>query len=441
MSEKVVVLGGGLAGSEAVLYLASKGHKVVLYEMRPKVPTEAHRTEKLAELVCSNSLGSDDPSSSSKLLKTELLLMGSKLIEIAYTCKVRAGRALAVDRNEFASKVTQLIENNRNIEVIREEYSDIPENYAIIASGPLTSSAMSRSLQKFVGMDFLFFYDAISPIVYGDSLILEDGFFASRYQKDGDYFNCPMDKSTYDFFIDELLKADPYPKRSFEDDKVFEACMPIEVLAKRGRDALRFGPFKPVGLKDPSTGRRPYAVIQLRREDKFSLLWNLVGCQTRLKYSDQKRIFRIVPALKNARFARFGGIHRNTYLFSPGLLNRDLSFKKSDRTFLAGQLTGAEGYCSAIATGLLAACNLDRKIKGLPAFEPPEGTALRALLDFLTDNDVDADRFQPMSLNFGMIKGYSPVGHGNKREYRKAFCERAAALLKKSMSEQGVSTA
>jgi len=411
----LVVVGGGLAGSEAAWQAAERGLQVALYEMRPQLETGAHVTNQLAELVCSNSLGSDLPDRASGLLKNELRRLGSMLLRVAEETALPAGGALAVDREGFAAEVTRRIEANPNIELIRAEMPEIPDGLCVIASGPLTSSNLSRAIAQLSGEQHLFFFDAISPIVSLDSINMEIAFRASRYgrgdEKAGDYMNCPMTKEEYEAFVAALLAAERIELRSFETQlqegvragahEFFEGCLPVEVIAGRGDRALAFGPMRPVGLRDPRSGQRPYAVLQLRQDNLAGTLYNLVGFQTNLKFPDQKRVFQMIPGLENARFERYGQMHRNTFIHSPKLLNPTLQFRQREDLFFAGQITGVEGYVGNIATGLLAGLNAARLHDQQPLLALPPTTMLGALCHYVTHAE-EAD-FQPMKANFGIL--------------------------------------
>lgn len=439
---ELVVVGGGLAGSEAAWQAAERGVKVVLYEMRPRVSTGAHTTDRLAELVCSNSLGSNLPDRAAGVLKHELRRMGSLLLRIAEEVAVPAGGALAVDREQFAERVTNALQNHPNIEIRREEVTAIPEKPAIIATGPLTSPRLSRALEKLTGFEHLYFYDAIAPIVVADSINMEVCFRASRYGRggeEGDYINCPMNREEYERFVDALVNAERIELHDFEKPilegehgvragkgKFFEGCLPIEVLARRGRDALAFGPLRPVGLTDPRTGKRPYAVVQLRQDNLAGTLYNMVGFQTNLKFGEQKRVFRLIPGLENAEFARFGQMHRNTFIFSPALLLPTLQFRTRPNLFFAGQITGVEGYVGNIATGLLAGWNAARFLQGKQPLVLPRETMLGALCHYIT-HASEAD-FQPMKANYGILPPL-PRRIRNKRERYAAYAQRARTAL------------
>ena len=437
---QLVVIGGGLAGSEAAWQAAQLGCKVSLYEMRPQVSTGAHTSPFLAELVCSNSLGSDLPDRASGLLKAEIRRMGSLLMQIASETAVPAGGALAVDRELFSMKVTQCLEAHPLIKVIREEVQDIPATPCVIASGPLTSESLSKSIQSFSKQDYLYFFDAISPIVTLDSVDMQTAYRASRYrrgdQDEGDYINCPLNRDEYYAFVDALYKAERIGLKEFELEvesgvkagyhQYFEGCLPVEILAQRGPDVLAFGPMRPVGLVDPRTGKRPYAVLQLRQDNLMGSLYNLVGFQTNIKFSEQRRVLRMVPGLEKAEFVRYGQMHRNTFIFSPALLKPTLQSKERVDLFFAGQITGVEGYVGNIATGLLSGINAARILKGYEALVLPPTTMLGALCYYITHaSEVD---FQPMKANFGILPPIeSPVrgGRRGKRERAIAYAERS----------------
>ncbi len=410
--KKVIVIGGGLAGSEAAWQIANQGIEVVLYEMRPQKFTPAHRTDKLAELVCSNSLRARDLTKAVGLLKEELKRLNSLIMEAAENAQIEGGKSLIVDREKFSAYITKKIESHPLINVIRKEVCKIPEDeIVVIASGPLTSECLSRELLNLIGEPYLHFYDALSPIVYADSINWKKVFIQDRYSdKEGAYVNCPLTKEEYEKFVQELLNAEKVPLHSFEKPKYFEGCLPIEVMAERGIETLRYGPMKPVGLVDPRTGKEPYAVVQLRPENKEKTLYNMVGFQTKLKYTEQKRVFRLIPGLENAEFARFGSIHRNTFVNSPRVLTSFLNLKKSEKIFLAGQITGVEGYVESTAMGLLAGINAARLAKGRPLLVPPRETAIGALVHYITS--ADPEHFQPMNVNWGLLP---PLPKGLKR--------------------------
>ncbi len=400
---EVKVIGAGLAGSEAALQLAKRGIKVKLYEMRPVKTTGAHKTDKFAEFVCSNSLGAADCTNASGLLKKEMELLGGELIKIARACAVPAGSALAIDRELFSQTVTEKIENNDNIEVIREEIAEIPDGNVIIASGPLTSDKLSESIKEFTQNEHLHFFDAIAPIVEKDSIDFDKAFWASRYDKgEASYINCPMNKDEYAKFYEILSNAPKIELKEFEKNaKFFESCLPIEVLASRGVDTLRFGPMKPVGLVDKRTGIENYAVVQLRQDNSAKTLFNLVGFQTNLKWGAQKELLQSIPGLENVNIVRYGVMHRNTFINSPKLLNPSLQTRKRENLFFAGQITGTEGYTESIASGLLAGINMVNYLENKPLLVLPKETMLGALTQYITD--VEHDKFQPINSNWGIV--------------------------------------
>ncbi len=389
------IIGGGLAGSEAAIYIASKGIKVRLFEMRPFKLTEAHKTGNFAEIVCSNSLGSLNPENGRGLLKEEILSLGSVLLRTAFECKVPAGKALAVDRECFSKKITEIIESNPLIEVVREEVSEIPEGITIVATGPLTSEKLLFYLKEKFGIKDLYFYDALSPVVVAESLNMDKLFFGGRYDQPADYLNAPMTKEEYLRFREALISAKRHLPHDF-DKKFFEACLPVEEIAMRGEDALRFGPLRPKGFD-----KKYYAVVQLRKENKAGTLYELVGFQTALTYPEQKRVFRMIPGLENAEFVRFGSIHKNAYIKSSVLLDKFLRLKKNPNVFFAGQISGVEGYVEAIGTGLFAAINAVRMARNKKPIEIPENTMLGSLIRFITENELETP--QPMRANFGII--------------------------------------
>ena len=403
MNDFLTVIGAGLAGSEAAWQAAERGVKVVLYEMRPLVCNPVHKTENCAELVCSNSLGNNLPHSAPFILKEELRSFNSIIIASGDKNSVPAGSALAVDRDLFSQEITEKLVNHPNITIKREEVVDIPqEGPVIIATGPLTSPKFSEEISKLIGQEYLYFYDSLSPIVNADSIDYDKAFFASRYGKgDADYLNCPMSEKQYFKFIRELQAAEKMEFATFEKPIYFEGCMPIEVLADRGDRTLAFGPLKPVGLPDPKTGNIAYAVVQLRRENRDSSAYNLVGFQTKLTYPEQKRIFSMIPGLENAEFFRLGAIHRNTFINSPSLLSNELQLKSRPENYFAGQITGVEGYVESSAMGLLASLSAVAKITGQFYTPPPADTALGALINYLTKSRSKG--FQPMNINFGLF--------------------------------------
>jgi methylenetetrahydrofolate--tRNA-(uracil-5-)-methyltransferase len=410
--EPVVVIGAGLAGCEAAWQIAKRGGKVILYEMKPKVFSPAHRSPLFAELVCSNSFKSESPENASGILKEEMKQLDSLILRIAKEAKVPAGDSLAVDREVFSKQITQTLENMENVEVIREEVSSIPQDgMTIIATGPLTSEALSAEIQKMTGTRHLFFYDAISPIVTAESIDFKRAFKSSRYGKGGeDYVNCPMDEKGYTRFVEALNQAEKVLVQPFEKRYLFEGCLPIEEMAGRGRETLAYGPLKPVGLIDPKTGKQPFAVVQLRQEDRFETLFNLVGFQTRLKYGEQERVFRMIPGLEKAEFVRLGSVHRNTFIDSPRLLRESLQLKTRANLFFAGQITGVEGYMESTAMGLLSGINAHRYAGGMEVLAPPPMTAMGALVHYITQSP--AVPFQPMNVNFGLFPPLSGKSRG-----------------------------
>lgn len=433
---EVKVIGGGLAGSEAAWQLASAGVQVLLYEMRPEKQTGAHETDQLAELICSNSLGSNLLNRASGLLKEEMRRMGSLIVECAEATALPAGGALAVDRDQFSSLITQKISAHPNIRLIRQEATQIPEGPAVIATGPLTSAAFSQALADLTGRDFLFFFDAIAPIITLESIDMQTAFRASRYDWDhletGDYINCPFTREEYYRFVDELVSAERIRLSSFDrvaeegviagKGSFFEGCLPVEVLAAREADALSFGPMRPVGLRDPRTGKRPYAILQLRQDNLANTLYNLVGFQTNLTFSEQKRVFSMIPGLENAEFVRFGQMHRNTFIYSPALLESTLQFKQRPDLFFAGQIVGVEGYMGNAASGLVAGINLARYLTGKPLLELPASTMTGALLQYISR--AQESDFQPMKANFGLLPPLSDLPRG-KKERGAAYTNRA----------------
>jgi methylenetetrahydrofolate--tRNA-(uracil-5-)-methyltransferase len=416
MANIVRIIGGGLAGTEATWQLARRGVAVKLFEMRPKRMTEAHATGNLAELVCSNSFRSDLLTAPAGLLKAEMRQLGSLVIRQAEAHSVPAGSALAVERDSFSLSLTAMVEGLPSVQVIREEVQEIPDQgIVILATGPLTSSALSQWLAAQLGEDHLYFYDAISPIVTAESIDMSFAFHASRYEKGSDdYLNLPMTREEYYRFIDALLTAERVPTYSFERFVPFEGCMPIEEMADRGRDTLAFGPMRAVGLIDPRSAKRPYAVVQLRQENREKSLYNLVGFQTKMTYADQRRVFALIPGLANAEFVRLGSLHRNTFINSPRHLLPSLQWRGRLTLFFAGQITGVEGYIESAATGLLAGVNAARLLAGREPVTPPATTALGALLRYITD--PERKRFQPMNVNFGLIPPLTVRRHGKAKK-------------------------
>ncbi len=434
----VTVVGGGLAGCEAALQLADRGHVVRLVEMRPVRSTPAHQTEGLGELVCTNSFKSEDPANAHGALKREMALLGSVLLRAARTARVPAGAALAVDRELFSRAMTRAVEAHPGIQVERREVTEVPQGPTVIATGPLTSDALSEAIRRELGDDGLAFFDAIAPIVDRDSLNEAVVFAQGRWDQDADYLNCPLTEAEYEAFVEALADADVHRSPEWEQVPYFEGCLPIEVMVERGRDTPRFGPMKPVGITDPRTGRRPHAVVQLRREDRVGQMWNLVGFQTRLKIGEQKRVFRMIPGLEEAEFLRFGSIHRNSYLNFPGRLTSHGSLTHRPDVVFAGQLTGVEGYTESAASGLLAGVNLDRVLRGLEPVLPPATTMLGGLYRYL--READPDHFQPMNSNWGLV---DPLEERirSKRLKREALGRRAAAEFRAWMARVGLEPA
>ena len=404
--KKVTVLGAGLAGCECAWQLAKRGIEVRLFEMKPNKMTPAHSSEYFAELVCSNSLRSDELTNAVGLLKAEMRKMGSLIMESADSNRVAAGGALAVDREGFSRYITDKIKSCTNIELVSEEATDFPEGELVVATGPLTSDALAEKLEKLCNCTGLHFYDAVAPIVTLESVDMDSAFFASRYDKGtADYVNCPMNEEEYKAFVKELVSAKEAPVHGFDDGGVFEGCMPVEVMARRGEETLRFGPLKPVGLRDPRTGKENYAVVQLRRDNADGTIYNLVGFQTHLTWGEQKRVFSMIPALRNAEFVRYGVMHRNTYLNSPHLLDRYYRLKSDPRISFAGQMTGVEGYVESAASGMLVGIETAARVLGMEPVDFPQETAIGALSLYVSGGSVGD--FQPMNVNFGII---SPLG-------------------------------
>jgi len=426
--ETVKIIGAGLAGCEAAWQLAQKDVMVNLFEMKPQKMSPAHHAPEFAELVCSNSLRSDQLENAVGLLKEELRRCGSLIMACAQDHKVEAGGALAVDRYAFSAAVTEKIRNHPNITVMEGEVTQIPEGQVILATGPLTSDALSQAIADlFPESKYLNFYDAAAPLVTFESVDMENAWFASRYDRGTpDYVNCPLSQEEYTAFWRELSQAEEAPVHGFEDAGVFEGCMPVEVMARRGEDTLRYGPLKPVGLPDPKTGKEPYAVVQLRRDNAQGSIYNLVGFQTHLKFAEQKRVFSLIPALAGAEYLRYGVMHRNTYLDSPRLLNRYYQLKSDPRLTFAGQMTGVEGYVESTASGFLAGVELARRLEGLPPVDFPRETALGALALYVSDGSVA--RFQPMNINFGII---TPLGQRvrGKRAKNLALSQRSLEII------------
>ena len=427
----VTVVGGGLAGSEAAWQLANRGIHVRLYEMRPARPTPAHITDRLAELVCSNSMGSTQPDRAMGILKNEMLALGSMIIATAFKHALPAGSALAVSREDFAEEVTSLISSHPNIELVRAEATAIPEGPAILATGPLTSDTLTTQIQALTGQEYLYFYDAMAPIVSADSIDMEIAFRASRYDKsshlgpeEGDYINCPLNKEEYEAFVEAVRAAPKIQLKEFEKEleRYFEGCMPIEVLAERDIKALAFGPMRPVGLRDPRTGKRPYAVVQLRQDNVAGTLYNMVGFQTNMRWGAQEEVLRMIPGLREAEFVRLGQMHRNTFVNSPTLLHPTLQCRTRPDLFFAGQITGTEGYVGSTMGGLLAGINVARLLHGQPLLELPQTTMIGALLHYVTH--AEPSSFQPMKANMGLLPEMEEHIRGKANRYA-AYAERA----------------
>jgi methylenetetrahydrofolate--tRNA-(uracil-5-)-methyltransferase len=430
------VVGGGLAGCEAAWALAERGIAVRLHEMRPLVKTPAHQTDQLAEIVCSNTFKSLELVNAHGLLKAELGVLGSLLMEVAQTVRIPGGSALTVDRKEFSGEVTRRIEGHPLVTVVREEVTELPSP-GIVATGPLTSDRLGAAIAARLGADSLAFYDAIAPIVSGDSLDLSVLYRLSRYGKGGgdDFLNAPLSASQYEEFIDALIAADQFEGHEFDAVPYFEGCLPVEEMARRGRETLRFGPLKPVGLPDPSTGREPHAVVQLRQEDRAGQMWNLVGFQTRLRIPEQQRVFRTIPGLGAAEFYRYGSIHRNTYLNAPASLTPHLSARDDVNLLFAGQLVGVEGYTESLATGLLAGINLARLLEGLEPVVPPPETMLGALMAYV--HGADPGRFQPMNANFGLLPPLEKRVR-DKRRRKELLADRAMTRMRAFAADAAV---
>lgn len=441
----VTVVGGGLAGSEAAWQLAQRGHRVTLCEMRPVRQTEAHRTDRLAELVCSNTFKSTELSTAHGAIKAEMRELGCLVLQCADVARVAAGTALAVDRDVFAAAVTDRVTAHPNITVVRGEIAELPPSPAVIATGPLTGDLLAEALRQRLGEDSLAFYDAIAPVVSRESIDESVVFTASRYGKEtmegadeGAYLNCPMSEEEYNAFVVALDGADQFHGHEFDKVPYFSGCMPVEEMNSRGHETLRFGPLKPVGLSDPRTGRRPYAVVQLRREDRAGRLWNLVGFQTRLRIPEQQRVFRTIPGLANAEFLRYGSIHRNSYVNSPRSLTPALTLRDDERVFLAGQITGVEGYTESTASGLLAGINLSRVLHGQAPVVPPGTTMLGALYRYL--READPRHFQPMNANFGLVDDLDERIR-DKRVKKERMAERAVRDLRAWRDEMLIDSA
>ncbi|MDE3018075.1 MAG: methylenetetrahydrofolate--tRNA-(uracil(54)-C(5))-methyltransferase (FADH(2)-oxidizing) TrmFO [Nitrospirota bacterium] len=438
MRDDVVIIGGGLAGSEAAWQAANHGAKVTLYEMRPKETTQAHKTGYLAELVCSNSLGSTDILNAPGIIKEEMRRLNSLVIRVADEVRVPAGSALAVDRDRFSQSITQALESHPNVRILREEIKEIPTDcVCIVATGPLTSEALANAIRELTHTKHLYFFDAISPIVDADSINMDVVFRASRYDKGtADYLNCPMDEATYGAFYDAMMKAEKVQPKDFEKVPYFEGCIPIEVMAERGKQTMLFGPLKPVGLEDPKTGKRPHAVVQLRPENAHGTCYNMVGFQTKLTYPEQRRVFRMIPGLENAEFLRLGSLHRNTFINSPQLLRDTLQLKVRGTAFFAGQLVGVEGYTESAAMGGLAGINAARGLAGLPLVTPPPTTAHGSLVAYITT--TDPRHFQPINTNYGL---FPPLAANirDKEQKRRKIGQRALEDLEAWKQRSGLS--
>lgn len=430
MTEATVnVVGAGLAGSEAAWQLAQRGIKVNLYEMRPVKQTPAHHTDKFAELVCSNSLRANTLTNAVGVLKEEMRILDSVIIGAADACAVPAGGALAVDRHEFAALVTERVKKHPNVTVINEEMTQIPEGTTVIATGPLTSPALSEQLKALTGEEYLYFYDAAAPIIEKDSIDMDKVYLKSRYDKgEAAYLNCPMTEEEFDRFYDALITAETVPLKEFEKEIFFEGCMPIEVMAQRGRKTMLFGPLKPVGLEDPKTGKRPYAVVQLRQDDAAGTLYNIVGFQTHLKWGPQKEVLQLIPGLENAEIVRYGVMHRNTFINSPKVLKSTYQFSNRENLFFAGQMTGVEGYVESAASGLIAGINAARLVKGEDPVEFPHETAMGSMARYITT--TNAKNFQPMNANFGLFPELPEKIRG-KQERNEKHANRALETIQK----------
>ncbi len=440
----VHVVGGGLAGSEAAFQLAERGHRVVVHEMRPVRGTAAHQTDRLAELVCSNTFKSTELTNAHGLLKAEMRQLGCLILEGADQARVPAGSALAVDRDVFSTFVHERLHAHPNVTVERGEVTALPVGPCVIATGPLTSDALAAAIRERLGVESLAFYDSIAPIVSVESIDESVAFRQARWDKEtmegavddgGAYLNCPMDKAEYEAFIDALTTADQFTAHEFDAVPYFEGCMPVEEMARRGRETLRHGPMKPIGLRDPRTGKRPWAVVQLRREDRGGRMWNLVGFQTRLRIPEQARVFRLIPGLANAEFLRYGSIHRNAYVNAPASLTPHLSLRDDPTVLFAGQVTGVEGYTESTATGLMAAINIDRMLRGDAPVVPPADTMLGALYRYL--READPAHFQPMNANFGLLDELADPPR-DKVEKRERYAERSLRALDAWRQDYGI---
>ena len=427
---KINIIGAGLAGSEAAWYLAKKGYQIDLYEQRPKTTTPAHQTQNFAELVCSNSLRSNEVTVGAGLLKHEMKELGSIIVEAANATRVPAGSALAVDREGFSKYVTEALSDLENINIIHEEYVQIDTTPTIICSGPLTSDSLKKSLEDHLGDEYFYFFDAAAPIIEMDSINMDIAYLKSRYDKgDADYINCPMTEEEFDRFYEAVITAECVEQKDFEL-KVFEGCMPFEVMAKRGRQTLTFGPMKPVGLRRPD-GTTPFAVVQLRQDNAAKSLYNIVGFQTHLKFGEQKKVIQMIPGLEKANIVRYGVMHRNTFINSPKLLNSTYQTKQTPSLFIAGQITGVEGYVESAASGINAAINMDKYLQNKPMIDFPRETAFGALSYYITHSD--SKNFQPMNINFGIIKDLE--FKVKKKERKQAYADRAIAIMTEFIKE------
>jgi len=420
--KKINVIGGGLAGSEACLYLANRGYEVHLYDIKGKSFTPAHHNPNYGEIVCSNSLKSDDRSTASGILKEELMTLGCSLLKVAYDTRVPSGSALSVDREKFAEKVTELIKNNKNIITHTEEVGSFEQDaITILATGPLTTPKMCEALKDKIGKDFFYFYDAASPIIDASTIDMSIAFIQDRYDKGtGDYLNLPMTKEEYTIFYNELINAESVELKDFESKKVFESCMPIEVMAKRGVDAIRFGPLKPVGLMDKRTNVKPYAVVQLRKENVMANMYNMVGFQTNLKFGEQKRVFSLIPGLKDAEFLKYGVMHKNNYINFPKVCDKFSRLNCDNNIFISGQLSGVEGYVESIASGLYCAINIDRLLQNKPMIELNNKTIIGGMYQYLIN--ASADNFQPINANFGLLE---PINERDKQKRNEMYASRS----------------